>query len=203
MRFQLCQTLIAELSLRTKWHATWHMISARCVARDLHTVAPGPLERTCWRRFAALWGDCKNSRIAPLNAIIIIIIIIIAYLRTAINSFLTITGKSPSWQELFSTLVVHANVIPNLQKRCKPHWDRYQRKTLRRWRFSKLAKQQKLADQSIWYMEGNLAEIYLVRRVLRTNLSRGSQQASPRKQTSGWQIQWSARHFASPHWPSG
>ena len=66
--------LIAELSLRTKWHVTWHLhvISARCVARDLHTVAPGPLERTCWRQFAALWGDCKKSRIAPLNAIIII-----------------------------------------------------------------------------------------------------------------------------------
>ena len=69
--------LTAELSLRTKWHVTWHLhvISARCVARDLHTVAPGPLEHTCWRQFAALWGDCTKSRIAPLNAIIIIIII--------------------------------------------------------------------------------------------------------------------------------
>ena len=46
----------------------------RCVARDFHTIAPGSLERTCWRQFAALWGDCKKSRIAPLNAIIIIII---------------------------------------------------------------------------------------------------------------------------------
>ena len=54
--------LIAELSLCTKWHVTWHLhvMSARCVARDLHTVAPGPLERTCWRQFAALWGDCKK-----------------------------------------------------------------------------------------------------------------------------------------------
>ena len=77
MRFQLCQNLIAELSLRTKWHVIWHLhvISARCVARDLHTIAPGPLEHTCWRQFAALWGDCKKSRIAPLNVIIIIIII--------------------------------------------------------------------------------------------------------------------------------
>ena len=66
--------LIAELSLRFKWHVTWHLhvISARCVARDLHTVASEPLERTCWRQFAALWGDCKKSRIAPLNGIIII-----------------------------------------------------------------------------------------------------------------------------------
>ena len=23
---------------------------------------PGPLERTCWRRFAALWGDCKKKK---------------------------------------------------------------------------------------------------------------------------------------------
>ena len=53
------------------------MISARCVARDLHTVAPRPLERTCWRLSAAEWGDCKQFWIAPLNAIIIIFIIII------------------------------------------------------------------------------------------------------------------------------
>ena len=56
------------------------MISVWCVARNLHTVAPGPLERTFWRQFAALWGDCKKSRIAPLNAIIIIIIIVIIIL---------------------------------------------------------------------------------------------------------------------------
>ena len=66
--------LIAELSLRTKWYVAWHLhvISARCVARDLRTIAPGPLERACWRQFAALWRDCKKSRIEPLNAIIII-----------------------------------------------------------------------------------------------------------------------------------
>ena len=27
-----------------------HVISARCVACHLHMIAPGPLERTCWRR---------------------------------------------------------------------------------------------------------------------------------------------------------
>ena len=84
-RFNAISTLsnlIAELSLRTKWHVTWHLhvISARCVARDLHTVAPGPLERTCWRQFAALWRDCKKSRIAPLNAIIINIIIVLQWM---------------------------------------------------------------------------------------------------------------------------
>ena len=50
-----------------------HVTSARCVACDLHMTAPGPLEHVCWRQFAALWGGCKKSRIAPLNAIIIII----------------------------------------------------------------------------------------------------------------------------------
>ena len=49
-----------------------HMTSAQCVARDLHTIAPRPLESTCSRQFMAEWGDCKKSRIAPLNVIIII-----------------------------------------------------------------------------------------------------------------------------------
>ena len=30
-----------------------------CCTR-LHTIAPGPLESMCWRRFAAQWGDCQN-----------------------------------------------------------------------------------------------------------------------------------------------
>ena len=37
------------------------MISARCVALDLHTIAPTPLECTCWRWFAVQWGDCQKS----------------------------------------------------------------------------------------------------------------------------------------------
>ena len=52
-------------------------MSARCVAHDLHTIAPRPLERTCWRQFIAQRGDCNNlnkSRIAPFDTIIIIII---------------------------------------------------------------------------------------------------------------------------------
>ena len=48
-----------------------HVIGARCVARDLQTIAPGPLERTFWRQFAGQRGDCLKSRIVPLNAIII------------------------------------------------------------------------------------------------------------------------------------
>ena len=54
-----------------------HAMSARRVARDLHTTAPVLLEHTCWRRFAAQRGDCKESRIASSNAIIIIIYLFI------------------------------------------------------------------------------------------------------------------------------
>ena len=54
-------------------HNTLHVIGARCVARDFHTIVPWPLQRTCWRQFVAQRGDCKKSRTAPLNAIIIII----------------------------------------------------------------------------------------------------------------------------------
>ena len=56
------------------------------------------------------------------------------------NSFLTITGKSRSWQELFSAFMVHVDVIRNLQKRCTSLWGRYREKAFRRWRFCKLAK---------------------------------------------------------------
>ena len=52
------------------------MTSVRCVACDLHTTVPRPLERTCWRQFVVQWGDCKKSWIALVNAIIIIITII-------------------------------------------------------------------------------------------------------------------------------
>ena len=39
-------------------------------------------DRTCWRQFAAQWGDCKNSRIAPLD-VIILLIITVKYLVSA------------------------------------------------------------------------------------------------------------------------
>ena len=41
-------------------HNMLHVISARCVARDLYTTAPWPLESKCWRQFAAQWGNCTN-----------------------------------------------------------------------------------------------------------------------------------------------
>ena len=49
-------------------------------------IVPGPLEHACWRRFAAQWGDCKKSPIAPLNMNMIIIIIIIIIIITIINA---------------------------------------------------------------------------------------------------------------------
>ena len=65
-------------------HDTLHVINVRRVARDLHTVAPWPLERTCWRQMAAQRGDCKKSRTAPVSAVIIIIIIIITVITIAV-----------------------------------------------------------------------------------------------------------------------
>ena len=48
-----------------------HVISTQCVAHDLHTISPWPLEHMCWRQFAVQWGDCKKkkSQIIPLNSI--------------------------------------------------------------------------------------------------------------------------------------
>ena len=65
MQYKLYQT-IAELSLCTTWHITdmLHMINTQFAARDLHTIVPGPLQRTCWRRLTAQWGGCKKSWIA-------------------------------------------------------------------------------------------------------------------------------------------
>ena len=48
-----------------------HMISTQCVARDLHTTAPGPLEHTCWRR----WRSEEIVEIVPLNGFIIIFLL--------------------------------------------------------------------------------------------------------------------------------
>ena len=80
-----------------------HVISARCVARDLHTIAPGPLERRSWRRFAALRGDCKKYQIAPLNAIIIII-----------------SCRKRSHICLKTTFVLKHTPISRLEDRCAP-----------------------------------------------------------------------------------
>ena len=40
-----------------------HIISAGCVACDLHTIAPRPLEHTCWRQFAVQRGNSKNLKL--------------------------------------------------------------------------------------------------------------------------------------------
>ena len=53
-----------------------YVISAWCVACDLHTISPWPLEHTFWRQLAVQWGDWKKSWIAPFTVIIIIVIFI-------------------------------------------------------------------------------------------------------------------------------
>ena len=65
-------------------HNKLHVKGAQCVTRDFQTIVPWPLECTCWRQFAAQRGDCKKSRTAPLNAIIIIFNIIIMCVRVCV-----------------------------------------------------------------------------------------------------------------------
>ena len=64
-----------------------HMICARCVACDLHMIAPRPLERMCWRRFTAQLGDYKKSRTVPLNAIIIIRVFLGVCVRISLQRY--------------------------------------------------------------------------------------------------------------------
>ena len=49
-----------------------HVMSARCVACFLHTIMPWPLERTCWRQFAARWGDCRNLKMRVLMRLLLL-----------------------------------------------------------------------------------------------------------------------------------
>ena len=72
-------------------HNTLHVIGARCVARDFHTIVPWPLERTCWRQFAAQRENCKQSRTAPLNAIINIIISLLLIILLLTYGLLTLS----------------------------------------------------------------------------------------------------------------
>ena len=48
-------------------HDMFHVMSARCVARDLHTITSWLLERTCWRQFAAQLGDYKKKSYCALQ----------------------------------------------------------------------------------------------------------------------------------------
>ena len=58
-----------------------NLIAELCVARDFHTIAFWPLERTCWGESAQLEG-CKTtttttkSRIASFNATFVTTIVI-------------------------------------------------------------------------------------------------------------------------------
>ena len=55
-------------------HDMLHVICTQCVARDSHTIAPGPLERTCWRSMAIM---IIIIIIVVVVVIIIIIVIVI------------------------------------------------------------------------------------------------------------------------------
>ena len=40
-----------------------HVISTRCVAHDLQTIALRPLQRMCWRQLTVQWGDCNKKNL--------------------------------------------------------------------------------------------------------------------------------------------
>ena len=80
-------------------HNTLHVIGARSVARDFHTIVPWPLQHTCWRQFAAQQGDCKKSQSAPFNAMMMIIIIVfqcLSVIVTVLKLFLRMVVASLS-----------------------------------------------------------------------------------------------------------
>ena len=56
-----------------------HMISTCCAARDLHTIAPGPLERSVGDSSQRSEEIVKKSQIAPLNAIFLLLSLLLLY----------------------------------------------------------------------------------------------------------------------------
>ena len=85
MQFQL---FLNSLSCPFVPHGTQHMlhvISTQCVAHDLHTIAPGRLECTYWRRFPAQWGDCQKSQTAPLNVIFFFFLLLLLSLLLSLS----------------------------------------------------------------------------------------------------------------------
>ena len=107
-----------------------HVISARCVARDLHMIAPSPLERTWWRQFATQWGECKKPRIAPLNAIIIIIIVYkdLCYVQLMLKDITKVSLKSPDhslnlYKLNHTTAMMNNRLFWDLKKKWYSYWN--------------------------------------------------------------------------------
>ena len=87
-----------------------HVISARCIARDLHTIAPEPLERTCWRRFA------------PFSAIIVIIILLCKLLSKCGSTSKCLSSSVPEIHFACCRDIEQprTNTQPFLLSRCHP-----------------------------------------------------------------------------------
>ena len=54
-----------------------HVINTWCVAHNLHTIAPWPLERTCWRQFVALRGDCWNLKLHLSMRLLLLLLLLL------------------------------------------------------------------------------------------------------------------------------
>ena len=55
-------------------HDMLHTMSAMCVAHDLHTIAPRPLERA----LAAQWGDCKKNLELRLSIWLLLLLLLLS-----------------------------------------------------------------------------------------------------------------------------
>ena len=112
---------LSELSLRTTWHVTWHVAHDKhsAVARDLHTIAPGPLEQ-CTRRSEEIVKNLELRLWMWLLLVLILLLLFLLFLLLLlllsldkwflchqVESFsLTIQARDSGSPMLYSTAVV-------------------------------------------------------------------------------------------------
>ena len=54
-----------------------HVMRALCVARNLHTFAPGPLERACWKQFAGSEEIVKNLKLRRSIRLLLLLLLLL------------------------------------------------------------------------------------------------------------------------------
>ena len=78
-----------------------YVLSTRCFARDLHTTAPWPLERTCWRQFTAQWGNDKKTSHCTFQC---------DHYNIISNNQVDVRSKSQCSEEMMKNLTLHLPV---------------------------------------------------------------------------------------------
>ena len=109
-----------------------HVTSARCVACDLHRIAPWPLERMCWGQFVVQWGDRKKSEIAPLNAIIYISLINYCWTLHLHGSLWRVGFHVKRAIKIVRSLSFSCPLSARIKFLSVKHWLKQQRLTLKR-----------------------------------------------------------------------